>query len=43
MAVGVFVAQSGSGAPFILHYSADLFGYAMHGLGLVPFTEHLTK
>lgn len=41
MIVGVGVAQGGHVVEIhAVAYVADLFGYAFHGIGLVPFIEH---
>lgn len=42
MVVGVVVSKSGFGfAHAVAHYAADIVGYAIHGLGAVPFIERL--
>lgn len=42
MAVGVLVAKAGADVHvYFVHYLADGFGYAVHGLGAAPFIEWL--
>lgn len=42
MVFGVVVSKSGFGfAHAVAHYAADIIGYAIHGLGAVPFIERL--
>lgn len=42
MIVGVTVAKVGGGVhALILHFSLDLIGYLIHGIGAVPFIEAL--
>lgn len=40
--LGVVVAKSG-GEGIILHIVFDAFGYALHGIGLIPFVEAIEK
>lgn len=42
MAIGVFIAKVAGHSPTMLISAlGDCFGYALHGLGLTPFIEHL--
>lgn len=43
MAVGVLVAKSAYLLPdfTIIHVTVDMVGYFIHGLGAVPFIEHI--
>lgn len=41
MSAGVFISKSGNG--FVMHIIADVVGYAIHGIGLIPFVENLMK
>ena len=44
MAVGVAVAKSSGLLPYALfHYSVDMVGYAIHGLGCTPFITYLVE
>lgn len=44
MVFGVGVSLAGAETHlFVLHYSGDIVGYALHGLGLVPFIERLAN
>jgi hypothetical protein len=44
MVVGVTIAKlEPSGMFHILHYTCDIVGYALHGLGTVPFIDALLK
>lgn len=40
--LGVVVAKCG-GEFFIVHIVFDAFGYALHGIGLIPFIESMEK
>lgn len=40
--LGVVVAKVG-GEGIILHIVFDAFGYALHGIGLIPFVEAIEK
>jgi len=42
MGSGVLVAKAG-GDGLILHFIADLVGYAIHGIGLIPFVDKLIE
>lgn len=39
---GVIIAKAG-GELFVLHVVFDAFGYALHGIGLIPFIEAIEK
>lgn len=39
---GVVISKAG-GELFILHVVFDAFGYALHGIGLIPFIEAIEK
>lgn len=43
MVIGVMVAKSAIFLPdlFVIHIGVDLVGYLIHGIGAVPFIEHL--
>lgn len=44
MIIGVAIAKSANIFHYeILHYSLDLCGYAVHGLGCAPFIEYLME
>ena len=43
MSTGVIIAKMAGHSEFLfLSYIGDGIGYAIHGLGLTPFLEHLT-
>lgn len=39
MVIGVLVSKTGGG--MIVHLIVDVVGYGLHGLGLIPFVDHL--
>lgn len=39
---GVIVSKAG-GDLLVLHIAFDAFGYALHGIGLIPFIEAIEK
>lgn len=42
MSVGVAIAKLGADVhEFGVHYMADAMGYAVHGMGALPFIEYL--
>lgn len=42
MGIGVAIAKSGGEIHlFMIHYVADMVGYLVHGIGCLPFVEHL--
>ena len=44
MCVGVLVAKSAALVSphwFIVHVTVDIIGYAIHGVGTIPFVEYL--
>ena len=44
MIIGVSIAKLPAAIDIhvvVLHYLADLIGYAIHGIGLTPFLEHV--
>ena len=44
MVIGVGIAQAGHHVePYIISFTMDLTGYAVHGLGLAPFVEKLLE
>ena len=44
MIAGIAIAKLSVLAPWaIIHFSGDLVGYTMHGLGSIPIVDHLTK
>lgn len=44
MAIGVSIAQAaGYFEMHLMHYVLDLCGYAVHGLGCVPYIEYLLE
>ncbi len=44
MAVGVTIAKTMGHGPYILvSFLADAIGYGLHGIGLVPFVDHLVE
>ncbi len=44
MAAGVTIAKTlGHGPYMLVSFAADAVGYALHGLGLVPFVDHLVE
>ncbi len=44
MAVGVTIAKTmGHGPYFLFSFIADAIGYGLHGVGLIPFVDHLVE
>jgi len=46
MVAGVSTAKAGvlvPMAPHLFHFSLDVVGYALHGLGCIPFIEYLME
>lgn len=42
MLIGVLIAKHVSHLPY-MHYIADMVGYAVHGVGAIPFVDKLVE
>lgn len=43
MSIGVLISRFSEGSFYIIHFFGDLVGFAIHGIGTIPFGEALTQ